>query len=213
MNILKRIIAFFTYNGEETEMEVTSAEIKENGVFLHPTDDPAHTLFVNSNSVDIFINNENITDKDIIFIDNKDVKTNPQPDSQEILPPTCAPAPEMDFPTIEDVDRERMYKTRMLSLSYFMPAKKRVSFLLYQDEYDMLMKSINENGYSDKKKAEYFLACTNSVNKRSMAANYKRYTEERKKRHKFDLEEAKRAQAEDYNNRKKEVEEKRKTEK
>ncbi len=62
MNILKRIIAFFTYNGEETEMEVTSAEIKENGVFLHPTDDPAHTLFVNSNSVDIFINNENITD-------------------------------------------------------------------------------------------------------------------------------------------------------
>ncbi len=34
MNILKRIIAFFTYNGEETEMEVTSAEIKENGVFF-----------------------------------------------------------------------------------------------------------------------------------------------------------------------------------
>lgn len=128
MNVLKRIIAFFTYNGEETEMEVTSAEVKENGVFLHPTDDPTHTLFINSNSVDIFINNENITDKDIVLIDNKDVKVKSQSDSQDILPPTPIPAPEMDFSTIEDVERERMYLTRMLSLSYFMPTKKGCPF-------------------------------------------------------------------------------------
>jgi len=54
-------------------------------------------------------------------------------------------------------------------------------------------------------KVEYFLACMTSVKKQSLASEYKQYTTNHAKRHKSDLSEAKRAQAEDYYSRRKEL--------
>ena len=56
--------------------------------------------------------------------------------------------------------------------------------MLYQDEYDTLMKNITQHGY---KKAEYFLACMNSTKKQSFESTYKKLHEDHIKRHKADL--------------------------
>ena len=50
--------------------------------------------------------------------------------------------------------------------------KKRVVFMLYPDEYNMVMENMQSNGY---KKNEYFLACVASAKKQSMDAVYKKY--------------------------------------
>ena len=50
--------------------------------------------------------------------------------------------------------------------------KKRVVFMLYPEEYNMVMDNIQSNGY---KKNEYVLACVTSAKKQSMDAVYKKY--------------------------------------
>ena len=77
-----------------------------------------------------------------------------------------------------------------ISYFYRIP-KKRFSVMLYQDEYDMLIKRISENGY---RRNEYFLACMTSAKKQSMESAYKRYTNEHSARRKKEIEEAKREQ-------------------
>lgn len=177
MKIINKIRAFFTFKGEKQEMELSAAEVKENGVFLHPVDDPKHTFFVKSNSVDIFINpDREISENDIFTVDKETVKKSGTNDNNM-------------------KEGETYINIRPLALSKFMPAKRRFSVMLYQDEYDTLIKNITENGY---KKAEYFLACMTSAKKQNFDATYKKYTTEHKQRYKNDMNEAKRAQAEDY---------------
>lgn len=177
MNIIKKIRAFFTFKGEKQEMELSAAEVKENVVFLHPADDPKHTFFVKSNSVDIFINPDGeISENDIFTVDKETIKKSGTNDNN------------ME-------EGETYINIRPLALSKFMPSKRRFSVMLYQDEYAALIKNITENGY---KKAEYFLACMTSAKKQNFDATYKKYTTEHKQRYKNDIDEAKRAQAEDY---------------
>lgn len=193
MSIINKIRAFFTYKGEEKEMELSSAEVNPKGVFLHPIDDPKRMFFVKSESVDIFINpSTEILEEDITTIDKESIPTPPSSDNSNAIPkPKFTPDANEQDNTYANI--------RPLALSKFMPSKKRFSVLLYPDEYDMLIKHINDNGY---KKAEYFMACMTSAKKQSMEATYKKYTQDHKQRHRSDLNEAKRAQAEDYFNRK-----------
>ncbi|MBQ8575237.1 MAG: hypothetical protein IJ447_04215 [Clostridia bacterium] len=193
MSIVNKIRAFFTYKGEGKEMELSSAEVRPNGVFFHPINDPKRMFFVKSESVDIFINPDTeILEEDIMEIDKETIPTSPSTDNSNIIP-------KPGFTQDADKPGEKYGNIRPLALSKFMPSKKRFSVLLYPDEYDMLIKHINDNGY---KKAEYFMVCMTSAKKQSMDATYKKYTQEHKQRHRSDLNEAKRAQAEDYFNRK-----------
>lgn len=193
MSIINKIRAFFTFKGEEKEMELSSAEVNPKGVFLHPIDDPKHIFFVKSESVDIFINPDaEISEEDITTVDKETIPTPPSADNSNIIS-------KPEFTPDADNSDEKYAHIRPLALSKFMPSKKRFSVLLYPDEYDMLIKHINDNGY---KKAEYFMACITSAKKQSMEATYKKYTRDHKQRHRSDLNEAKRAQAEDYFNRK-----------
>ena len=57
--------------------------------------------------------------------------------------------------------------------------KKQISFYLYEDEYDLLFKHLEENGY---KKAEFFYACIQAAKKNSMEAVYKQVEENHKQR-------------------------------
>ena len=175
MKIINRIKAFFNFKGESQEMKLSGAEVRSKGVFLHPIDDPEHIFFVKSNSVDIFINNnEEISEEDVTILDKETVKKiNMDRDKKA-----------------EDITGYETPILRPLSYTRYMPSKKRFSIMLYQDEYDTLMKNITEHGY---KKAEYFLACMNSAKKQSFESTYKKYHEDHIKRHKADLAEAKRA--------------------
>ena len=70
-NIIKKIIAFFRFGGEERIVEVNSAEIKENMVYLHPVEDEAHTICIRTESVGITINPEGeISKEDLFLIEN-----------------------------------------------------------------------------------------------------------------------------------------------
>lgn len=163
MKILNKIKAFFKFKGETQQMEVTKAKIGNEGVFLYPINDPEHIFFVRSKSVDVFINNdEALTDEDIVILDKKQVNDNSENGN-----------------TNEEKSKN---KDRTHNISSRNPwfIKRRFSVMLYQDEYEVLMKNIKENGY---KRTEYFLACVNSVNKRGFQSSYKKYTEEHRKRY------------------------------
>lgn len=182
MSILNKIKAIFSFGGKKEEMEVTAAEVNQEGVILHPVEDPEHVFFVKSQSVNIVINPEGeLTEDDIEIHDKETLKKQ----FQEHLGITDE---------MLDSEEKELPIIRPIPLSRFMPSKKRFVVTLYQDEYDNLMKTITENGY---KKTEYFLACMTSAKKTSMSAEYKRYADEHKIRRKTDIQVAKQAQAED----------------
>ena len=186
MNLIKKITAFFTFKGKQEEIELDAAEIKREGVILHPIDDPEHSFLIKTNEVGILLNNgKELSEDDSLILDN----VNPQ--SPVHIRPTIEN--DNDSPIGESSGTGRNIQPK--SLSSFMPSKKRFSVMLYPDEYDMLMKTIQDNGY---KKVEYFLACMTSAKKQSLASQYKNYTLAHEKRHKTDLTAAKRAQAEDF---------------
>lgn len=188
MNILKRITAFFTIKGKKEKMELEAAEVNRDGIILHPTSDPEHSFFVKTDEVEIHINPlSELSDDDILVIDNDKKKDKKEVEKKKNENPA---SPDLHY-------------VRPKALSHFMPSKKRFSVMLYPDEYDMLMKTIKENGY---KKVEYFLACMTSAKKQSLSSEYKHYTMNHAKRYKTDLSEAKRAQAEDYYSRRAAVE-------
>ena len=177
MKILNKIIAFFKFNGESRQMELSGAEVRNKGVFLHPIDDPHHVIFIKSNTVDIVIDNNAEIKEDNISVIDKEVVKQIEPTTRE---------------SIDNTDVEGKPVVRPLSYSKFMPSKRRFSIMLYQDEYDMLIKNITEHGY---KKAEYVLACINSAKKKSFENTYKKYNDEHKKRYRADVIEAKKTQA------------------
>lgn len=183
MKIMNRIKAIFSFGGKKEEMEVTAAEINQEGIILHPVADPERVFFVKSQSVDIVINPDvEITEEEIEIHDKETIKKQIEKYvgiTDEML----------------DGDNGKTPIIRPIPLSRFMPAKRRFVVTLYQDEYDNLMKTITENGY---KKTEYFLACMTSAKKNSMNAEYKRYTENHSSRKKSDLQMAIQARAEDF---------------
>lgn len=192
MSIFAKITAFFSFKGKNEQMALEAAEIRSEGVVLHPAEAPEHSFFIKTTEVDILLNNGKELADDIIVINNDKLPHRSPRDSVEMVP-MIVPVVMEEGPTVETQEISRNIQPR--ALSSFMPYKKRFSVMLYPDEYDMLMKTINDNGY---KKVEYFLACMTSAKKKSLSSVYKNYTTEREKRHKVALSEAKRAQAEDY---------------
>lgn len=168
MKIVNKIKAFFKFKAEPQEIELSGAEIRNKGVFLHPIDDPKHVFFVKSNLVDIFINNnEELREEDITILDKEIVNGNDTEGGENT----------------ENITVEKRTVTRPLSYAHYMPSKKRFTIMLYQDEYDMLMDNINKHGY---KKAEYFLACVHAAKKQSWDKEYKNIATTHKERYKND---------------------------
>lgn len=62
---------------------------------------------------------------------------------------------------------------------YQKPHMKKVTFTLYQDEYELLMNNIKDNGY---KKTEFLLACVTSAKKKSMESTYRKWENSRHER-------------------------------
>ena len=203
MKVINKIRAFFTLKGKHEQMELASAEIRRNGVYLHPAEDLGHTYFVKTDEVDIIIKpGAEIIEEDI-FIRSHVVNVDPETPvceipSEEQMPPEPDPRFEdiqPEEPPIGGEEVPERFTPRAPANEYVVgggwkkPKKKSFTVMLYPDEYDKLVQVITEKGY---KKVEYILACVESAKKTSMEANYKRFTEERERRRKAEAQEAKR---------------------
>lgn len=177
MNIIKKIFAYFTIKGEKKQMELSAAEIRQKGAFLHPVADPEHTFYVNFDSVEIILNPEGELQEDNIRVVDKKTVTREQNEISRI---------------IKSSTTRRKYGP--FSEASYMPEKRRFSIMVYQDEYDMLMEAIVNKGY---KKAEYFLACVTAAKKQSWEKEYKNITTSHKERYKNDKLAAQQAVAEE----------------
>lgn len=174
MKLMQKIKAFFRINGQGAELEVSSAEIKQGKVFLHPANDSARTVCIRTQAVDIIINpSSELQEDDIEIFDTPTKKT----------PPTVE-APEPPRPRITNAASNvtsQQHNAPDTLLPNYMPQMKRVSFSLYPDEYEMLMSQLKNNGY---RKTEFLLACISAAKKNSMEATYRKYTAEHKERRK-----------------------------
>lgn len=192
MQLLKKIRAFFTVKGKQEQLDLVAAEINPNGVFLHPKDDPEYSFFVKSDSIDIFISpGTEMSEDDILMFDNPEAdvaKKNAEIFNTSVdLSPNSNPHSPHPNKNNSDTISDSSNNHRMLN-EQNPNQKKRFSVMLYPDEYQMLMKTITENGY---KRHEYFMACIVSAKKQSMVATYKRYIVDHKRRKEIDLIEAK----------------------
>lgn len=208
MKLIAKIRALFTMKGKHHELELASAEVCQNGVILHPAEDPTRKYFVKADEVDIIIKPGAEITEDDILIRGHVVNENPGEPVCEIPADEQRP-PEPD-PRFEDIPPEeppvggeetpRRFTPHAPANEYVVgggwkkPKKKSFTVMLYPDEYDKLVQVITEKGY---KKVEYILACVESAKKTSMEANYKRFTEERARRRKAEAQEAKKAREEE----------------
>lgn len=214
MKIWAKIRALFNFRGELAEVEVSSAEIRRDKVFLHPLDDENHTICVNATNVDILINPEcELTEDDVLIIENeRSVNENEPPSNGELAiantyqKPNETPGTENGQLSPSPADREpiatpiecpkQRHTGRTAHENYYRgPQMKVVSFRLYPEEYDMLMTNIQTHGY---RKTEYLLACIAAAKKNSMEATYKQYFAAHQERRKAEREAARKARSEQH---------------
>lgn len=194
MRIMSKIKALFQFRGKAAELEVSSVEIKQGMVFLHPVNEPDRIVCIKSNAVDVVISpHEDIRERDVQIIDlakrkktvSIDGKKAQSSNSMEQQPEITSEREKTDA----DMSLERK------PLSHFMPKKKVISISLYEDEYDMLMDNIKASGFQ---KTEYLLGCVDAAKKNSMDAACRRYTIKHKERRTADRQAAYLAQERDY---------------
>lgn len=179
MKLLSKIKAFFRYRGQDAELNVFAAEIKNGRVYLHPEEDKSKVYCIRSSAVEIYISpRENISEDDVEILDAKK--------KEDEAPSTLSH---------EKQRQERSRNLRPMPLNHFTTKMKTMTFSMYPEEYDMLMANTKENGY---KKTEFLLACVSSAKKNSMLANYQRYEAEHKERRKAERLAARQAQQEEF---------------
>ena len=72
MRFFEKLRAIFNYKGRRAEMELKSAEIRGDRIFLHPVNDPGHTFCVSGKAIDILIEpSVALTEDDFRVIENK----------------------------------------------------------------------------------------------------------------------------------------------
>lgn len=173
MELLRKIRALFKFKGEVQELYLSSAEIKKDKVFLHPIDDPLHTICITAKSTEILIDPEDeVLEENIKILDT---------------PKNKSPESEKKTPKDKSNGREDHY---LNTVPGYITQKKRISILLYPEEYDMIMNHIKSHGY---KKTEYFLACTKAARQTSVESAYRYYTKFHKQKKEEDLQRAKEA--------------------
>lgn len=72
MRFFEKLRAIFNYKGRRAEMELKSAEIRGDKIFLHPVNDPDHTFCVSGKAIDILIDpSVALTEDDFRVIENE----------------------------------------------------------------------------------------------------------------------------------------------
>ena len=150
MKLLSKIKAFFQYRGQQAELDVSAAEIKNGRVYLHPKDNPSKVYCIRSNAVDILISpRENICEEDLEILEIKKPESAASSGETQIDP---TPAPS----TVEAEQSCTQSKAsiRPRPLNAFYQPMKRITFTMYPEEYDMFMSSMQKDGF--KKRQNFF---------------------------------------------------------
>ena len=199
-NIIKKIIAFFRFGGEERVVEVNSAEIKENMVYLHPVEDAAHTICIRSESIGITINPEGeVSEGDIFLIENTKFSADKKrvqmqelsqipmvPNSNDGMPPQVSEDQQKQSHvnnrsklTRSDTANNSRHNVNDYLKEIGIPAVKRVSFDFYEDDYTDFVNAYKEFSKNIElrggNRTEFILACTKAAKKTSMESLYKKY--------------------------------------
>ena len=222
-NIIKKIIAFFKFGGEERTVEVSSAEIKENIVYLHPVEDDSQTICIKAETVGITINPEGVVEEgDIFLVENtysQGVKNDSQ--TQELSQMPILPnqnegqlqgksTKKADIQGQSSTTSKKSSKNTKKSLSsqsvtaYLkeigVPTVKRVSFDFFEDDYIDFIDAYKEFSKNIELKGgnrtEFILACTKAAKKTSMESLYKKYHSKHKEIREKEREARKKAEEE-----------------
>ena len=192
LNILTKIKAFFNFKGQEIEMDLSSAEVRQERVYLHPVNEPELVYSVKAKAVHMFIDPEE--DVEEIKVQQIAPKNAPQQASNTASKIDAPPQTNMKTQNSSSSGGERGINWKKHNEKLRAPfVKKRFSIMLYEDEYESIMAAIEENGY---KKAEYLLACVMSAKKNSMESTYNKFVYNHAERRKIEREELKKAKPE-----------------
>lgn len=198
-NIIRKIVAFFRFRGEEQAVEATAAEIREDMVFLHPTEDPDHTICIRINNVGIVIDpEESISDEDIFIIENSS-SSGSKKNSQKRLLPQIPNLPINDIKVKKNTTNPRnknwsdkkhpnesngtgSQRVNQYLKNVNVSASKRIAFEFYESEYNEFKRAYKEfsenTGIKNGNRTEFILACAKAAKKTSMETLYKKYHDE-----------------------------------
>lgn len=152
MRIINKLKALLFREENVVSIDLSAAEIKAGRAYLHPKSDRMKTYIVKSRDIEIRLKNENgLKPEDVVALKKKENTNNLKQERKG--PPD---------PADDGMDRFR---------------KRTFSITLYQEEYDALMKRIQEYGY---KKAEFVIACASTATPGTMDRTHKKNVKVRK---------------------------------
>lgn len=146
MKFFKKLKAFFYKDENPVELALKAAEIREGYAYLHPKGDNERVLLVRSDDIEIHLSRgKSLADADVIMrkLKKKDPEKSKQPEGKIVS----------KTKHIENETTYERYKKRTFTVS------------LYQEEYDALMRAINDYGY---KRAEFIMASANTATRGTM---------------------------------------------
>jgi hypothetical protein len=175
MKIINKIKALFFHQEEPIELDLIAAEIKEGKAFLHPRGEENVTYLIRSDDIEITLSKgRSLSPKDILKTGpklknpEKNEKTENQKDPKQ--------------PSEKDPKSNRKINSPMETIQtsadeFDRFKKKKFTVSLYPDEYEAVMASMKEYGY---KRADFVMACVNSVTKGTMEKAHKKIVKNHK---------------------------------
>lgn len=137
MKFLERIRAIFNFKGQRAEMELKSAEIRGNKVYLHPADDPDHTFCVSGKKIDILIDPAvELTEDDFFVIENE--KLTKLRDQMEI--DSQSPTDKLLQPQTSPKENSPRNQRKLPSKNLMPSRKKKLIPRMLQTKTDNLLK-------------------------------------------------------------------------
>lgn len=188
MKFWTKIKSIFNVGGEGFVLNVKSAEIKLNKVFLHPEDNDEVIYMIKNQNVDILINNgESIPEEDFIVI-NKKRSENSVVDSQIIDTALIkvSEKPQDDFSLRTDVMQNNGKNIAIIEPTLNSPhnayentttnfnvnsyyIKKKMTITLYGDEMELMNNAIKASGLT---RSDFIMACLQNSQKKSVSKSF-----------------------------------------
>ena len=184
LNYQYKITAFFRLRGEQVELDLTAAEIKEGVAYLHLREEEDVTYCVKANDIGITLKNKNgmILERDIFLLGNSKKKRkskkiqNKKTNQQKKEEPTTLVSPNTEKKPGETKRKPTHISTSTNHVPFYERLKKKsFTIKLYPHEYEALAAAAKSSGF---KREDYIFACFLRANKRNVTAECKRLEKE-----------------------------------
>lgn len=158
MKLVNKLRALLFRGENMVTMDLAAAEIRAGRAYLHPRNDRMKTYVTRSKDIEIRIRD----DSGLGLAGIKSIEKKPKENNKK-------------EGNKSDVAGVKNQKKAADELERF--KKRTFSITLYQEEYDALMKRIQEYGY---KKAEFVIACASTATPGTMDRTHKKIVKARK---------------------------------